>query len=248
VQAAHPGSLPSALTVDPLTLRQHVLLAAKGALVAAAWMTTYFGLKHLPVSLASPIRATGPLWTFLAAVVILVERPTRLETLGIITTLGSFVGLSFAGQREGIHFHRDKWVWFLIVGTLLNSASAVYDKVLMGREHLSVPQVQAWYSIYMFLFIVPFTVGWQQRWWPRNEFQWRWSIVLISLSMIVGEYWYFAALRDPAALISLVISIRRGSTLVSFAGGIWLFHERQGSGKFLAVAGMLLGILLTVLG
>ena len=95
---------------------------------------------------------------------------------------------------------------------------------------------------------MPFAVGWKLRWWPRNEFEWRWSIPLIAASMLVGEYLYFAAVRDPAALISVVISLRRGSTLVAFAGGIWLFHERQGRQKFLAVVGMLLGILLTILG
>ena len=126
--------------------------------------------------------------------------------------------------------------------------SAVYDKVLLGRMHLSVPSVQAWYSIYMLLFITPFALGWKLRWWPRNEFEWRWGIPLIAITMLVGEYAYFAALRDPAALVSVVISLRRGSTLVAFAGGIWLFHEQQGRQKFLAVVGMLLGIPLTILG
>jgi drug/metabolite transporter (DMT)-like permease len=248
VQWLHPGALPASLVPDSLTGTQHLLLALKGALVTAAWMTSYFGLKHLPVSLASPIRATGPLWTFLGAVLILVERPTRMETLGIITTLASFVGLSIAGQREGVHFHRDKWVGFLILGTLLNAASAVYDKYLLGRVGLSVPSVQAWYSIYMLLFILPLAWGWKRRWWPRNEFQWRWSIPVIAIAMLLGDYLYFAALRHPAALVSLVISIRRGSTLIAFAGGIWLLREPHGLRKLPAVIGILIGILLTMLG
>ena len=137
---------------------------------------------------------------------------------------------------------------FLILGTLLNAASAVYDKYLLGRVGLSVPSVQAWYSIYMLLFILPLAIGWKRRWWPRNEFQRRWSIPVIAIAMVLGDYLYFAALRHPAALVSLVISIRRGSTLVAFAGGIWLFREPHGLRKLPAVIGILIGILLTMLG
>ncbi len=247
-QAVQPGLLPASLVADRIGMLQHLQLMLKALIVASAWATTYFGLKHLPVSLASPIRATGPLWTFLGAVIVLVERPTLLETLGIITTLGSFVGLSFVGRREGVHFHRNKWVGYLLAGTLLNAVSAIYDKYLLGTAHLSVPTVQAWYSIYMLVFFAPLAIGWQRRWWPRNEFQWRWSIPLIALSMLAGDYVYFAALRDPAALVSLVISLRRGSTLVAFAGGIWLFREPNGWQKLPAVIGIVAGMLLTMLG
>jgi drug/metabolite transporter (DMT)-like permease len=248
VQMVHPGLLPGSLVTDRITLVQHLQLVVKGAIVAAAWAATYFGLKHLPVSLASPIRATGPLWTFLGAVVILVERPTLIECLGILTTLASFVGLSFAGRHEGVHFHRDKGVGFLIIGTLLNAVSAVYDKYLLSRAHFSVPTVQAWYSIYMLMFFTPVAIGWKRRWWPRQEFQWRWSIALVAISMLVGDYLYFAALRNPAALVSIVISLRRGSTLVAFAGAIFLFREGNGLKKLPAVIGIVVGMLLTMLG
>jgi drug/metabolite transporter (DMT)-like permease len=248
VQLVHPGLLPVSLTVDRISFAQHVQLALKGIIVAAAWATSYFGLKHLPVSLASPIRATGPLWTFLGALVFLVERPTLLETLGIVTTLVSFLGLSVAGRHEGIQFHRDKWVGLLIASTLLNAVSAVYDKYLLGHARFSVPTVQAWYSIYMVVFILPMAFGWKRRWWPRNEFNWRWSIPIVAVSMLLGDYVYFAALRNPAALVSLVISLRRGSTLVAFAGGIWLFREEVNWQKVLAVLGITAGMVLTILG
>src|SRR5580700_4292664 len=113
VHALQPAALPASLVVASLTPFQHLLLALKSALVAASWTCTYFAVKHLPVSISSPIRATGPLWTLLGALFILAERPTGLQILGIATTLASFIGLSFAGQREGINFRRDKWIGWL---------------------------------------------------------------------------------------------------------------------------------------
>jgi drug/metabolite transporter (DMT)-like permease len=248
VQMVHPGTLPASLVTDPLTPVQHLQLVLKSAIVAASWVFTYFALKHLPLSLGSPIRATSPLWTLFGAILILGERPTWLETVGVLTTLASFVGLSFAGRLEGVHFHRNKWVWFLVAGTLLGAVSSLYDKYLLGRAHFSVPTVQAWFSIYLVLLFTPFAIGWKRRWWSRNEFYWRWSIPFIAFTLLVADYIYFSALRDPQSLVAVVMSLRRGSTLVGFAGGLLLFGEQNGLKKLPAVIGVLVGIVLTVMG
>jgi transporter family protein len=248
VQAAYPGLLPSAFVTDPLSATQHLQIVLKSGIVAASWVFTYFAFKHLPLSLGSPIRATSPLWTLVGAVLILGERPTLIETIGVLTTLGSFVGLSWVGAREGVHFHRNKWVAYLIAGTLLGAASSLYDRYLLGRLHFTVPTVQAWFSFYLVLFFFPFSIGWWRCWWPRNEFQWRASIPFIAIFLLISDYVYFTALTRPDALVSIVMSLRRGSTLVGFTGGLVLFKEKHGWKKLPAVIGILLGMTLAILG
>jgi drug/metabolite transporter (DMT)-like permease len=248
IETLLPGALPGALVTDSLSVRQHLQLALKSVIVAVSWIFTYFAVKHLPLSLASPVRATSPLWTLCGAVLLLGERPSGLQLFGILTTLASFVGLSFAGSREGIHFHRDKWIAFLLVGTVLGGVSSLYDKYLLGRAHFSVPTVQAWFSVYLAVLFLPFAIGWKWRWWPRNEFRWAWSIPFIALWLLLADYVYFGALRAPEALVAVVMSVRRGSTLVGFAGGLLLFKEAHGWRKLPGVVGILLGIALAVLG
>ena len=248
VQFFQPGILPHSLVTDSLTLKQHLQILLKSGIVAASWIGTYYALKHLPLSLGAPIRATSPLFTLFGAILILGERPTALETIGIMTTLGSFVGLSVAGAREGVHFHRDKWVWLLIVGTLFGAVSSLYDKYLFSTLNFSVPTVQCWFSIYMVVLFTPFALGWKLRLWKRNEFRWRWSVPFIALSLLVADYLYFSALRDPHGLVSIVMSLRRASTLVAFAGGLYFVHELNGWKKLPAVVGILVGIVLTLLG
>jgi drug/metabolite transporter (DMT)-like permease len=248
VNALHPGWLPPSLVTDPLMWRQHLQLLLKSAIVAASWIGTYYALKHLPLSLGAPIRATSPLLTLGGAILFLGERPTWLETVGILTTLASFVGLSFAGAQEGVHFHRNKWFWSLIVGNLFGAVSALYDKYLLGTLHFSVPTVQCWFSIYLVALFAPFALGWKLRLWPRNEFTWRWSIPFIALALLVADYLYFWALRHPDALIAVVMSLRRANTLVAFLGGLLLFKEVNGLKKLPAVLGILAGIVLTIWG
>lgn len=248
VGSVRPEVLPPIMHVEPLTWTQHGLLLIKSTIVAASWICSYFAVKHLPVSIASPIRATGPVWTFVGALFVLGERPSGLEIAGVATTLVSFVGLSIAGRKEGIHFHKDKWIGWLVAGTLLGAVSGLYDKFLLGRQGFGAATVQAWFSIYLALLFLPLAVGWKLRWWPRKEFHWRWSIVMVSFALLVADFVYFNALRDPEALVSIVSSLRRGSTLVAFAGGIWIYKESNGRAKLPALIGVLAGIVLTVMG
>ncbi len=243
-----PDRVPALCWVAPLTPGQHLLLLAKSALVSASWVCSYFALKQLPLSLAAPVRATSPLWTLSGAMLLLGERPSWLEGAGIALTLGSFLGLSFAGRAEGIHFHRNRWVWLLVGGTALNGLSGLYDRILLGHLGFTAATVQCWFSLYLALLFLPLALGWKYRLWPRQEFHWRHSIIALSLALLVADFVYFDALRQPGALIAVVASLRRGSTLVAFAGGLCLFQEKNGLKKFPAVAGILTGIVLTLLG
>jgi len=245
---AVPGAVPAAFVPEALTPAQHGLVFLKSMIVALSWAFTYFGIKHLPLSLATPIRATGPLWTLGGALLVLGERPSALENAGILLTLASFYGLSVVGRGEGVHFHRDKWVGCMVAGTLCGAVSGLYDKYLFGTVGLSAAAVQAWFTLYLPVVLLPLAVGWWRRWWPRNVFHWRWSIPFIAATLLVADFVYFDALRNPDALISVVSSLRRGSTLVAFAGSVWLFREARGGAKLPAVLGIVIGIILTVLG
>jgi drug/metabolite transporter (DMT)-like permease len=98
------------------------------------------------------------------------------------------------------------------------------------------------------VFFAPLTLGWKLRLWQRNEFSWRWSIPCIALALLVADYFYFSALKDPGGLVAVVMSLRRASTLVAFAGGLYFFHEVNGWKKLPAVIGILVGIVVTILG
>lgn len=235
------------LQVESLGLVDHLRLLLKSSIVSVSWVLSYFALKHLPVSLAGGIRATGPFWTLLGAVVILSERPNGLQWAGIAVTLIAFVALSFAGRREGFVFHRNRWVLLMLGGTLAGTVSGLYDKYLMGTIGYQASTVQAWFSIYLVVVMLPMMVGWWRHWWPRGAFHWRWSIPMIGVTLLVADYLYFEALREEDAMISVVSCLRRGGVLVSFAAGYLLFKERNYRAKTPCVLGILLGVVLIVL-
>ena len=239
-------ALPAFLFVDALELEDHLRLFAKSSLVGFSWILSYFALKNLPVSMATSIRATSPFWTLAGALALFAERPNGQQWLGIAVTLFAFVALSFAGKKEGLIFHRNAWVGCMIVSTLAGAASSLYDKYLMGDLGYRAATVQAWFSIYLVVVFAPFMLGWLRRWWPRGTFHWRWSIPFIGICLLVADYLYFMALRDEEAMIAIVSCLRRGSVLLTFASGYFLFKERNFRAKTPCVLGILAGIVLIV--
>ena len=190
-----PNAAPlEMLQVEAIGWVDHGRLILKSSIVAVSWTLSYFALKHLPVSVAGGIRATGPFWTLLGAVVLFAERPNGQQWAGIVVTLGSFVALSFAGRREGLVFHKDRWIFCMVGATLAGTVSGLYDKYLMGTIGYQASTVQAWFSIYLVVVFLPMMIGWWRRWWPRGAFEWRWSIPLIGISLLIADYLYFQAL------------------------------------------------------
>ena len=61
------------LVVESLSWKNHALLFAKSLIAGSSWIFASFALKHLPMSIAAPIRASSPLCTILIAVVFMQE-------------------------------------------------------------------------------------------------------------------------------------------------------------------------------
>ena len=240
-----PESFPSdRFLVKPMTGPEHGLLLAKSALVASSWILNYFAVKHLPVSIASPIRATSPLWTILIAVTMLGERPTAAQWLGIAIILGAFYAFSFVGKLEGIHFHKDRWVAFMIGATLIGSLSALYDKYLLQTRAMDPATVQCWFSIYLVLVLAPFYLRWRKGGFGNRTFQWRWCIPLIGITLLIADFVYFVAIGQPDALISVISPLRRCAVLVTFFGGMLAYREQNFRPKFACIVALLVGMFL----
>ena len=242
--ALAPDTLPTGfLHVTGISLRSHGLLFAKAALVGASWLCGYYGIKSLPLSIASPIRATGPLWTITFAVVLFHESPTPKQWAGVSIILLAFFAFSFVGRREGIHFHRNRAVFFMLGATLLGAASSLYDKFLLQGTHLTPGQVQAWFTIYTSVLLIPPMALWL-RLPTRHRFHWHWAIPAIGFTLLGADILYFTAIAQPGALISLISPARRSSVIVSFLLGAFLFREKHLRAKAACIAGIITGVIL----
>jgi len=232
----------SAPMISEVAWLTHVQLFGKSLLVGLSWTLAFFSLKALPISIASTIRACSPLFTITCAVCILGERLTALQWIGIGCVLLAVFAFSRVGQREGIQFARNRAVLLMVFAALLGASSGLYDKYLLQVVQLSPTLVQAWFSIYLVPVMMPLAIYWYVRNRKRAPFQWRWSIALIAVFLLIADYCYFAAVAQPEAMISVISPIRRSSIIIAFAFSVIHFKEHNWKLKAACIAGVLVGV------
>ena len=213
----------------------------------ASWISGYFALKHLPLTLTGPIKATQPVLTLLGALLIFGERLNFYQWVGVAFAIASFYLLSLSGKKEGINFAHNKWIALTVLSVLLGTCSGLYDKHLM--QGLDVMTVQVWFNVYqcgIMLLILLFL------WYPRRKettpFVWRWNIVFISVFICLADWIYFYALSFPDSMISIISMIRRSNVLVTFAAGALFFHEKNLKSKAVDLVLVLIGMIFLYLG
>ena len=230
-----------------ITFEQHLQILLKSAIVVSSWILAFFAMKHLPVSIFSPIRSTGPFWTFIGAIIIFNEKLNGLQWAGVFLTLLFFYLFSTSGKKEGIEFRRNKWIYYIILGTILGSISGLYDKYIISR--IDRIAVQAWFSFYQVIILLPVLL---LLWFPSRKtttpFQWRWSIVLIGITLVIADFLYFWSISMEGSMISIISNLRRSSVLITFTVGSLVFHEKNVKQKGLYLIGILAGILMITLG
>ena len=174
-------------------VQRYILL--KACIVLSSWLLGYIGIKHLPITIVGPINATRPMLVLLGALLIFGERLNLWQWAGVMLAILSFCLLSRSGKKEGIDFRHNRWIFCIAGAAILGAISGLYDKYLMTAEGgLGLPRltVQCWYNFYqagimgvMLLLL----------WWPGRKkstpFQWRWSILLISIFLSLADYAYF---------------------------------------------------------
>ncbi len=227
--------------------REHGLIFIKSSIVVSSWIFSFLAIKHLPLTIVAPIRATGPLWTLIGAIIVFSEQLNLWQWIGMGVTLLFFYLFSTTGKSEGIEFRRNKWIFFMILGTLLSVASGLYDKYIIREiDRLSV---QVWFSVYQLpIMAVVMLLIWLPNRKRYNPFHWRWSIPLISVALMVSDYIYFDAVSNPASLISILAALRRGGVVVAFIFGALLFKEKNIRTKGFYLLGILSGIAFIALG
>ncbi|WP_396596590.1 EamA family transporter [Dokdonia sp. R86516] len=231
--------------ITPIPWKTHGFIIIKSMIMTASWILAYQALKHLPITIVTPIRSAGPFFTFIGAIYIYREQPNALQWVGFFVIILSVILYANIGKKEGIHFRKNKWIFAIIGATFLGASSGLYDKFLIQNLSLNPQTLQfwfCWYTILMLLAILAIT------WFPKAEkrqaFTFRWTIIAVGVLLQTADYFYFKALQDPDALIVLLSAIKRSQLIIAVVIGGLVFKEKNKRKKLVPLAGILLGVFL----
>lgn len=240
---AATGGLGALTAIDASVVR---LAAAKSVIVASSWIFTFTALRTLPVTIATPIRASAPALVFVAAFFLYREVPTLVQAVGMLCVFSGYWAFSWAGRHEGIDFLRNRAVWCAFAGAALSALSSIFDKYVFQVRSAPVEAVQMLFQVglvivYAAAFLFERTFVRAQR-----PFVWRPTIPCVGILLALADWLYFKGLAVPDAPVSVGSLLRRFSVVITFVLGARFFHETNLRRKAIALAAIVVGVLLLV--
>lgn len=213
-------------------------------------------LRSFDISSVSPLLNLTPVLLLLMSTTILGEIITPLQLLGVLIMIVSTYFLEVT-----IHFHRKNlphkfhlkdlkekdWSFFIKATIMISfySIAAISDKLILN-------QVNVYTNLYFTaLFIFSFFVLYYLK--KGNLLNTAKHIIkepqtlVIAIFSMISNFLALLAIAAPGALVSLVIPIRRTSTLMSSLIGGVLFHEKHLKKKIIITIFMVFAFMLIVL-
>lgn len=241
---------PGGKAVFAAPAKHYLCLMLKAVLVSASWVSGMIGLKLLPITTVSTLKASRPMFVVLFSILLFGERLNALQWCGVVVVLAALYLLSRASAGEGIRFSSSKGFWAVVISILAGVASALYDKRILAGLDMDPMFVQFWANCFVtvilaVLVVIRACIG------PAGErpkFTWDWVLVFIAVFITAADALYFFALKQPDAMLSVISLVRRSSAIVAFLLGAWIFREKNLGKKGLIMLLLFCGILLLTVG
>ena len=227
--------------------QDHVRIVLKAVLVTISWVSGLIGLKLLPITTVSTLKASRPFFVVLFSIVLFGERLNVWQWAGVAFALLALTLLSGVSKKEGFAFSKSKGIAAMAVSILAGVASALYDKhIISGMEPLFL---QSWGNFYItVLLVICVLVKALHDKENRERFKWDWMLVVIAVFITGADMLYFFALKQEGALLSVISLIRRCSVVVSFVIGAIVFKESKVKEKAVDLAILMAGMGLLLYG
>ena len=232
-----------------LSLNLYILIFIASLFVTFGYWLVAKGIRHMDVSIASPLLNFSPAIVFILAVIFLGEKLKSLQILGIlILVFGSYIlnsDGSFRFFKTFDRMYKSKAVKNILLGILIWSVARIFDKYLLN-----------WINQYTYLFIIHFFImlnflvilfifydGFKGiKHGIKGSLHW---LLVMAALIVVARLSYLTALK--MAYLSLVFVIFKTSNLLAAIIGGNIFHERALLQRIIAAIIMVVGVYLVII-
>jgi len=206
-------------------------------------------VRHMDVSIVSPLMTFSPAIVVVLAFFILGEKVTSLQLFGILLLIiGSYV-LEAENHRTKKIFtktFKSNYFYYIFLALILYSFCSIFDKFILRTVSplTYIPIVQFFIAINFIILICIFHNGFEGiKHGVKSAGKW-----IFLVAILVTSYRLAYAQAVSMTYVSLVIPIKRMSAFFATAVGGRIFHEKNLTQRILACVIMLIGASLVILG
>ena len=214
------------------------------ALIGAfAYILDVKSFRHVEISVSAPLSNITPIFVLFLAFIFLGERLTYPQLIGVLILLSGTFMLEYKLFQKSFSlksFFTQKYHLFLVISFLLYAITATIEKKLIVTVNPTSYLVLVWFFVFFFIGIyqmISFGTIPLRKTIKENGF----LIFASSAFAVFAGFMYLHALS--LALVSLVIPVKRLSTLIETIAGGRMFHEHHVATRSIACIVMIIGIL-----
>lgn len=244
--------------VEKLTPGSIGFIYIASLLGALAFLFLAKAMRHAAISYTAPFLVFEPLFVVLIAAFLLGDKLSLLQLAGIgILMAGAYI-INSHEHHDLLsplkHMFKSKYNLFIFAALLLYGISSVLDKRILGVAAdggmgvpvlTFLPLVSFFTAVNFMLIMILFydgihgigkDIG--------HNFRWILPVAMLTLGYRLSQAY---AISFPGVMISLIIPIKRLSSLFATVIGGELFHEKNILRKTLACAVMIIGAVMIVI-
>lgn len=231
----------------PGTAEEYLLLIPKAFLVTLSWISGLAGMKLLPLTTASTVKASRPVFVVLFSILLFDERLNAGQWAGVVISLVALYMVGRSSRKDDIvSANRNAGFLWMALSVVTGVLSALYDKHVMQK--VDPLFVQCWANLFItvlmgLVLLVKSIMDGQE----RERFQWDWYLLLTAVLIVAADALYFFSLKEEGALLSVISLIRRGSVLVTFSLSAIVFKEKNIGSKVVDLSILLAGMALLIM-
>lgn len=228
------------------SLHDHMLIWPKAVVVTVSWISGLMGIKLLPLTTASTIKSSRPVFVVVFSILLFSESLNVFQWLGVGFAIVALFLLGRTSREEGITFKNNRGLGWMLLSVLTGAASALYDKyIIQGLDPLFV---LSWCNLYIAVLMgIVLAVKQVRDGANREHFHWDWTLLLTAVLIVSSDALYFYSISVDGSLLSVISLLRRGSVIITFALGAILFGEKHIRDKAFDLAVLLAGLALLVI-
>lgn len=225
-----------------------VFVGASAFMAATAFVLVAKGIRHLDISLVSPILSLSPGTTAVLGFIVLGEKLSALQVAGVgAMIVGSYILAVPTGRtlRDSLKsFSKSYHVHLVLLSLLFYSIGAVLDRTIVDDLSLSVPAFMFLFHIFITIFslFIASLFGGGMHGVGLGLKKGGSQAVLVSLLTVGYRFFQMEALQ--LAFVGLVSAVKRSSSFFTTLIGGGLFNEKNLARRVFASIVIIVGVFL----
>ncbi len=231
------------------TFQLYLIIFTASFIGASSLLLLAKSYRHLEISEVSPLTNLSPLILVFIAFMFLGEIPSALQFLGIFLIMAGAYSLGIDYKHKDFFrpfkIFKGKYYMYVLLAMIGYSITAALDKVILAKaDYFSYYFITRFFFLaILFTYHSAFYDGYKG---VRKGITNQGRLILVTVLLtIAGTLLYLKALS--LTLVSLVIPIKRVSTLIAVVIGGELFHDHGLVRRIIACIIMIIGAALIII-